>query len=459
MRRTVGRITGALGLVLLAVTAGCGGGGGGRGLSADKVPPSFAGLSSATAVHDTRLFLEWAPGNDARTPASQLVYHIYLATAPGAQDFLNPTATTGLGEVVFLLDGLAAGTTYYIVVRAEDLAGNEDSNGVEVAATTLLFPDTMPPTFGGASTATPLTSFSIEVTWAAATDDNTPAGQIVYHAYASTTPGGQGFGLPDATSAPGDTTVTVGSLQPTTTYHIVVRAEDLANNEDANVVEVSATTLTPDLTPPVFSGVQTASPASTRVDLGWIAATDNQASPAQIVYQVFWALTPGGQNFLNPNAITGPGATTYQAQGLTPNTDYYFVVRASDPSGNVEQNTVELRSRTLVSFNANVLGIFTGNCAVQNCHGQTNPVLGQNLTSWSTIFNTAINQPAQQPNNPPMDRIEPGQSSLSYLMHKVDGTHLGVGGSGDQMPKNNPPLPQASREILRDWIDQGAQNN
>ena len=444
----------------LAATAGCGNSGSSRSLSSDKVPPTFGGAVSATAIHDTQILVQWLAASDNRTPASSIAYHVYAATTPGGQDFLSPAATTGVGELRAVLTGLTPGTTYYVVVRAEDLAGNEDSNTTEVSAQTLIAPDILAPAFAGAAGATALSSSSIEVTWAAATDDNTPQAFIVYHAYASLTPGGQAFGVPGATSDPGATTMTVGSLQPTSTYYIVVRAEDLVGNEDTNTVEVTATTLTPDLTPPTFGGVTSAvSNNPTRVDLAWNAATDNQASPAQIVYRVYWATVPGGQAFGNPSAVTAAGATTYQATGLTPNTDYFFVVRAMDPSGNEDSNMVEIGERTLVSFGGNVLGIFTSNCAVSSCHSSSTPVLGQDLSNYSTIFNTAINQPAQQPNSPPMDRIEPFDSSLSYLQHKIDGTHLSVGGSDDQMPKNNPPLPMADRETIREWIDQGAQDN
>ena len=56
----------------------------------------------------------------------------------------------------------------------------------------------------------------------------------------------------------------------------------------------------------------------------------------------------------------------------------------------------------------------------------------------------------------PLSLVTPGDSSQSYLMHKLDGTHLGVGGSGDSMPPGLPLLDQDTRDGIRAWIDDGA---
>jgi len=58
-----------------------------------------------------------------------------------------------------------------------------------------------------------------------------------------------------------------------------------------------------------------------------------------------------------------------------------------------------------------------------------------------------------------MDRVEPNDSTQSYLMHKLDGTHLGVGGSGSQMPLGGPFLSQGDRDGIRAWINSGAPQN
>jgi hypothetical protein len=66
---------------------------------------------------------------------------------------------------------------------------------------------------------------------------------------------------------------------------------------------------------------------------------------------------------------------------------------------------------------------------------------------------------------PTMDRVEPGNSGQSWLMHKLDGTHddgwfACVGGNcGAQMPFGGPALSQQQRDAIRNWITNGALND
>jgi hypothetical protein len=125
------------------------------------------------------------------------------------------------------------------VVRARDQAGNIDSNVAQVSAATGA--DTTAPVFAGLTSATAASSSSATLAWSAATDDVTPAAQLVYLVYYSTTAGGQNFAMPSVTTTAGATSVTVGGLSPSTTYHFVVRARDATGNIDGNVLQRSAT--------------------------------------------------------------------------------------------------------------------------------------------------------------------------------------------------------------------------
>jgi parallel beta-helix repeat protein len=60
---------------------------------------------------------------------------------------------------------------------------------------------------------------------------------------------------------------------------------------------------------------------------------------------------------------------------------------------------------------------------------------------------------------PTMDRIEPGDHTLSYLWHKVNGTHADVGGSGFRMPQGGPFFSQEQLDGIAGWIDAGALND
>lgn len=53
-------------------------------------------------------------------------------------------------------------------------------------------------------------------------------------------------------------------------------------------------------------------------------------------------------------------------------------------------------------------------------------------------------------------RVKPGDPDASYLVMKLEGTHLENGGSGAQMPFAAPPLPAEKIALVRRWIAEGA---
>jgi hypothetical protein len=105
----------------------------------DSTPPSFAGVTSATACtpgpqrpgQTTPFNLSWDAATDDVTPSSQIVYDVYESGSAGGEDFSHPSWTTPPGVTTFRTPGLPSHGTFYFVVRARDLAGNEDANTVE----------------------------------------------------------------------------------------------------------------------------------------------------------------------------------------------------------------------------------------------------------------------------------------------------------------------------------------
>lgn len=59
----------------------------------------------------------------------------------------------------------------------------------------------------------------------------------------------------------------------------------------------------------------------------------------------------------------------------------------------------------------------------------------------------------------PLLRIARNQPDKSYMLHKLQGTHLDVGGKGVQMPFGQPPLPEDTQKKISQWIVQGALDN
>lgn len=79
---------------------------------------------------------------------------------------------------------------------------------------------------------------------------------------------------------------------------------------------------------------------------------------------------------------------------------------------------------------------------------------GLKMGTVDEAFMNLVGVPAQEA--PGLSRIEPGDREASYLWHKINGTHVEVGGSGNQMPLGAPPLDPAIVDLIGQWIDDGA---
>jgi hypothetical protein len=105
-----------------------------------------------------------------------------------------------------------------------------------------------------------------------------------------------------------------------------------------------------DTTPTTFAGLQHAFACTpgpqrpgetTPFNLSWNPATDDVTPSSQIVYEIFRSTTPGAEDYSKPTWTTQPGVTTFRTAGLASHEPVYFVVRAMDLAGNVDQNRVE----------------------------------------------------------------------------------------------------------------------
>lgn len=107
-------------------------------------------------------------------------------------------------------------------------------------------------------------------------------------------------------------------------------------------------------------------------------------------------------------------------------------------------------------FANTVQPIFTASCATGFCHVGDNPSAGMNLSA-GVAYASIVNVPANELVT--MSRIRPGQPDSSYLVHKIQGTHLSVGGIRARMPVGGPYLSDQEVARIRDWVSQGAAND
>jgi hypothetical protein len=352
----------------------------------DTTPPTFAGATGITALSATSISVSWGTATDDVTPSGNIVFLPYLATSAGGENYLsNPTPTAG-GASTYTFTGLTPNTPYYVVVRAKDAAGNIDQNTNEQSISTQQ--DVTAPTFGGATNVTNASDQSLRLNWNPATDNSTAPANIVYSICVTQVNGGcNGGSFVETTTATGVTNKTFTGLNPSNTYYYVVRAKDAYGNTDTNSTQVSGSTIA-DLVAPTFAGLTGASSASaTTIDLTWAAASDDLTPANQLVYDIYQSLTPGGENYLSASYTTVAGATTYKVQNLVPGTKYYFVARARDQHGNHDTGAAVERNATVQ------------NDTTPPTFGGVTSVSATGLTSLHASWNAATdNVPAQQGN-------------------------------------------------------------
>lgn len=97
-----------------------------------------------------------------------------------------------------------------------------------------------------------------------------------------------------------------------------------------------------------------------------------------------------------------------------------------------------------VDIDQDIQPIFDNHCI--GCHGPPNPIAFMDLTLGAQDI---VEIPSFQ--FPELNRIEPGQISMSYLFFKINcSSQL----SGNRMPRDAPPLSLNEQALVRDWINQ-----
>jgi hypothetical protein len=98
--------------------------------------------------------------------------------------------------------------------------------------------------------------------------------------------------------------------------------------------------------------------------------------------------------------------------------------------------------------------VFDQSCAVSGCHDSQTNQANMILETGAAYTNLVNVTPTNGSVPPDWKRVLPGDSSRSFLYHKITGT-LGPG-QGAQMPFGGPMLDQHLIDIIQLWIDGGA---
>lgn len=106
-----------------------------------------------------------------------------------------------------------------------------------------------------------------------------------------------------------------------------------------------------------------------------------------------------------------------------------------------------------VSFDRDIQSLFNAQCVF--CHMTGAESGGLNLEP-GLAYENLVNVKSGQSD---LVRVAPNDPDASYLLHKLQGTHVNAGGSGSQMPLGGMPWSETELNLVRQWILEGAHNN
>lgn len=424
--------------------------------SPDTTPPQFGGATGATPSGNAGATVTWNPAQDDFTPPEAIVYDIFAG--PTRTDLAH-VAVSGPGDTSIALNQLGDPTQqFFFKVSARDIANNVSPDPTPpVIVSTQLGQDATPPTFAGCDTVVADDAKSATVTWKAATDNHSAQSALTYEVFVASKAGGEDFTAAPVVKVTNELSTQLTALTPGTQYFVVCKALDEAANIDPNTAEKAFTTPS-DVTPPTFAGINNFTFDATNrvVSLQWAAATDDQTPAGQIIYDVYESKVSGTYDFTAPpRASSQPGALSVVVSNLASRSTLNWVVHARDLAGNHDINTSEKSGTTLTSFSLDVEDVFNRNCAVVGCHVSGTQTGGMNLApdfAYNNIVNVSSNEAR------PMPRITPGDTSQSWLFHKIN----------DQPPAVGLPMPAAEtgnalsaidKDIITSWILSNAPNN
>ncbi|MEU7918853.1 fibronectin type III domain-containing protein [Micromonospora zamorensis] len=195
--------------------------------------------------------------------------------------------------------------------------------------------DTERPSAPGPITVVAVDTTSVELTWAASTDN---VGVVRY-------PVGvrfEDFGSQYSTDT---NSIRITGLRPSRTYTFSVWALDAAGNSSLSNPTLRLTMPPGDDQPPSAPGQPVAyDVAATLVWLRWAHSVENVALDR---YEVFRVDTGGTLTRVSEVYQYPPGRNSTQISGLTPNTTYTFVVQARDEAGHLSPLSAPVTVTTL----------------------------------------------------------------------------------------------------------------
>ncbi|MFC1866259.1 hypothetical protein ACFLYB_06070 [Chloroflexota bacterium] len=122
-------------------------------------------------------------------------------------------------------------------------------------------------------------------------------------------------------------------------------------------------------------------------------------------------------------------------------------------SGTITPSDTLATDASDASFIQDIQPIFNLSCVI--CH-QGATALGRLNLEEGLSYKNLVNVNSKQS---PLKLVAPRDSDGSYLLNKLRGTQLQVGGVGVVMPYGTSPLQPSLINMIQQWIEQGAPDN
>jgi chitodextrinase len=240
----------------------------------DSTAPGAPGAITASTITDRSVTLAWPAATDN-------------VGVTGYKIFRNSVQVGTSATASYTDSGLAPSTAYTYAVVAYDAAGNQSSASPNKAVTTQAA-DTVAPGAPGTPAASAITSSSLTLAWAAATDNYGVAQYQVFR-------NGVQVGVSSGTS------FADSGLTPATAYSYTVKALDAAGNVSAASAAASVTTAAGNIAKVYY-----------RLPTGWTTANMHYAPTGGT-----WTTVPGVAMALACTGWTTYTANLASATGLT----------------------------------------------------------------------------------------------------------------------------------------------
>lgn len=313
----------------------------------DTTNPSTPGSPSTTSITNDGFTANWTASTD---DVYVQYYEVQLAQV---SDFSVVITTYNNGRLLTKkIQGLNPNSQYYWRVRALDARANPSSWAATQSPITLTEGDVTPPN-SPTTLAAPLINLSFasfRVTWTA-----------------STSPDADGYKLDVSTSPLFNTFVSefrnrdvdavglfdVYGLKSLTNYYVRLRTYDTSGNESDNSVTLAVQTIDmPDSSAPLpIEMLNATSITSKKATLNWEEGYDDVGV---VTYHLDISSNDTFSSYMTINSVVYAdynvgNVTSFPLDMLTPDTLYYYRVRALDGAGNESENTDPIGFRTELS--------------------------------------------------------------------------------------------------------------